>query len=124
MLASLPCSATSMLMPEKPSSPTEITGRVIRFEHRGRDSRPQRASRVAVQDAPVAGQGEHADSADDRNEYRHRMKTNAATLVVVCLLIWGGLWLADAIAQFRKTQDCVLSGRRNCAPIAVPAHVR
>lgn len=48
------------------------------------------------------------------------MKTNAATLVVVAVLIWCGLWLADTIAQFRKNQDCVLSGRSNCAPIAVP----
>jgi hypothetical protein len=68
---------------------------------------------------PVPGTAEH-DVDDGRDEFRHRMKTNLATLAVVVLLIWCGLWLADTIAQLRKTQDCVLSGRRNCAPIVVP----
>lgn len=113
----------SVLMPRKPSS-TEITGRIIRFEQRGRAGRPQQPSRTPVPELPATALGEYADGDDDRNDYRHRMKTNAATLVVVALLIWGGLWLADAIAQLRKTQDCVLTGRRNCAPIVVPEHIR
>lgn len=110
-------------MPRKSSS-TEISGRIIPFEPRGRAGRPQQPSRTPVPEPPVIGLGAHADPEDDRNDYRHRMKTNAAALVVVALLIWAGLWLADTIAQFRKTQDCVLSGRRNCAPITVPEHVR
>lgn len=48
------------------------------------------------------------------------MKTNAATVLVVALLIWCGLWLADTLAQMRKTQDCVLSGLRDCTPITLP----
>jgi len=31
-----------------------------------------------------------------------------------------GVWMADKIAEMRKNQDCVLSGRRNCTPIDVP----
>jgi hypothetical protein len=31
------------------------------------------------------------------------------------------VWLAMQIANMRKNQDCLLSGRRNCAPIDVPA---
>ena len=31
-----------------------------------------------------------------------------------------GIWLAVSIADLRKTQDCVLMGRRDCARIAVP----
>jgi hypothetical protein len=48
------------------------------------------------------------------------MKMNAIALMVVVLLVAGGLWIADTIAQMRKTQDCVLSGRRGCTPITIP----
>lgn len=50
---------------------------------------------------------------------RHRMLVNAAAAVLVVGLIGAGLWLASEMAQIRKNQDCVLSGRRNCAPIDV-----
>ena len=32
-----------------------------------------------------------------------------------------GIWLAMSIADLRKTQDCVLMGRRDCAQISVAA---
>ena len=31
-----------------------------------------------------------------------------------------GIWLAMSIADMRKTQDCVLMGRRDCARISTP----
>ena len=31
-----------------------------------------------------------------------------------------GIWLAMSIADLRKTQDCVLMGRRDCARISTP----
>jgi hypothetical protein len=37
------------------------------------------------------------------------------------LLIVAGLWIANRIAEMRKNQDCVLSGKRNCAPIEIPS---
>jgi hypothetical protein len=52
------------------------------------------------------------------------MKTNAATLLVVTVLVLCGWWLADTLAQMRKNQDCALSGRRNCTPIDIPAKAR
>jgi hypothetical protein len=55
--------------------------------------------------------------------YRHRMMVNLAALVVTVLLALAGSWLALTIAEMRKNQDCVLSGRRNCTPIDVK-HVR
>lgn len=60
---------------------------------------------------------ERTDEADD---YRHRMMVNVAGLAAVILLALAGLWLADRLADMRKAQDCVLSGRRNCAPIDAP----
>jgi hypothetical protein len=51
------------------------------------------------------------------DDYRHRMVVNIAAVVVLLILVGGGYWLADTMAQMRKDQDCVLSGRRNCSPV-------
>jgi hypothetical protein len=36
------------------------------------------------------------------------------------VLVGVGIWLAISIADLRKTQDCVLMGRRDCAHIVAP----
>jgi|SRR5215468_1019981 len=64
---------------------------------------------------PVEDVGKYAGGQDD--DYPHRMKANAAALVVIVVLIVCGIWIADTIAQMRKAQDCALTGRRNCAPV-------
>jgi len=61
------------------------------------------------------GEGEQDDN------YRHRMMVNLAALAVTVLLAIAGIWLVIQLAELRKNQDCVLSGRRNCAPIDVKA---
>ena len=66
-----------------------------------------------VEDLAKYERGEHSD------DYRHRMLVNAAAFVFVAALIGAGLWLADTMAQMRKNQDCVLSGRRGCTPVEV-----
>ena len=53
--------------------------------------------------------------------YRHRMIVNLAALAFTVILALAGVWLAMQIADVRKNQDCLLSGRRNCAPIDVHA---
>jgi hypothetical protein len=59
---------------------------------------------------------ERSEGPDD---YRHRMLVNAAALLVVVMLMGVGLWIAETMAEMRKNQDCVLSGRRNCSPVEV-----
>jgi hypothetical protein len=39
------------------------------------------------------------------------------TLGVLCVLVVGGLVLAHALRSSARLQDCVMSGRTNCAPI-------
>jgi hypothetical protein len=59
----------------------------------------------------------------DRSEpddFRHRMLANLAALAFTIALTAVGIWLAMSIADLRKTQDCVLMGRRDCARIATP----
>ncbi len=58
---------------------------------------------------------------DDAADDRHRTITNVAGLAFVVLLIAAGIWLANTMATMRKNEDCVLSGRRNCAPIEAPS---
>ena len=53
------------------------------------------------------------------DDYRHRMTVNVIAFVFVLALIGVGLWLADTMAEMRKNQDCVLSGRRGCTPVEV-----
>jgi hypothetical protein len=49
---------------------------------------------------------------------------NLAALGFIIVLALVGWWLAMEIIQMRKNQDCILSGRRNCAPIDVNAPER
>ena len=59
----------------------------------------------------------------DRNEpddFRHRMLANIAAFAFTVALTAIGIWLAMSIADLRKTQDCVLMGRRDCVRISTP----
>ena len=54
------------------------------------------------------------------DDFRHRMLANAAAFAFTVALTAIGIWLAVSIADLRKTQDCVLMGRRDCAQISTP----
>jgi hypothetical protein len=94
------------------------TGRVLRFEPRR--GRPRaKAPAPYPGDSPVESLDKYARHTEDREDYVYRMRTNVAAIVVVGLLIWCGYWLFDTLAEMRKAQDCVLSGRTNCFRIDV-----
>jgi len=107
------------MVPERPP-PSDNDNRVIPFRPRG-DARWRWPTRVPKPpDTPVddLAKYEHGEHADD---YKHRMQMNFLALAVTVALIVMGVWIAETIAEMRKQQDCFLSGRRNCAPIDVPA---
>ena len=52
------------------------------------------------------------------DDFRHRMLANLAAFAFTVALTAIGIWLAMSIADLRKTQDCVLMGRRDCAQIS------
>jgi hypothetical protein len=70
--------------------------------------------------SPVEGLGRY-EGGEEGDDYRHRMMVNLAALAFTVLLAIAGIWLTIQIADMRKTQDCFLSGRRNCTPIDVKA---
>jgi hypothetical protein len=55
---------------------------------------------------------------DEPDDFRHRMLANIAALAFTIALTAIGIWLAVSIAELRRTQDCVLMGRRDCARIS------
>ena len=57
---------------------------------------------------------------EEPDDFRHRMLANVAALAFTVALTAIGIWLAMSIADLRKTQDCVLMGRRDCAQISTP----
>ena len=57
---------------------------------------------------------------DEPDDFRHRMLANVAAFAFTVALTAIGIWLAMSIADLRKTQDCVLMGRRDCAHISAP----
>jgi hypothetical protein len=58
------------------------------------------------------------------DNFQHRMKVNLLAFAALALIVACGVWLANTMSDMRKNQDCVLSGRTNCAPIQVPADSR
>jgi hypothetical protein len=57
---------------------------------------------------------------EEPDDFRHRMLANLAAFAFTVALTAIGIWLAMSIADLRKTQDCVLMGRRDCAHISSP----
>jgi hypothetical protein len=57
---------------------------------------------------------------EEPDDFRHRMLANIAAFAFTVALTAVGIWLAMSIADLRKTQDCVLMGRRDCVRIFMP----
>jgi hypothetical protein len=89
-------------------------GRILQFRRR----RPRVPPR-AQPDEPVEGVEKYARSEPD--DYRQRMINNGLGLAACVLLVVIGIWIANTMAEMRRNQDCVLSGRRNCTPIPAPS---
>jgi hypothetical protein len=45
-------------------------------------------------------------------------------LIVVLVLVVVGYFLVTALRQNSAMEDCLMSGRRNCAPIEAPSNER
>jgi hypothetical protein len=90
-----------------------------------REQRPDDEQRPDQAGALEPEDGKDQDDKDqDAADNRFRMLSNIIGVALTAILIGTGVWLAHAIADMRKMQDCVLSGRRNCAPIELPASGR
>ena len=102
-------------------------------EHRVLKFRPRTLAHPPGRRGDVGGQALQDDARPEPNDlsryerhrnepddFRHRMLANVAALAFTVALTAIGIWLAMSIADLRKTQDCVLMGRRDCARISTP----
>jgi hypothetical protein len=98
--------------------------RVIRFRPRQGGAPPQPVALDGARDSGEDGLAAFSRAREQPGEYRHRMAVNAAAGLFVLVLIGVALWLANSIADMRRSQDCVLSGRRGCTPVEYDRNVR
>jgi hypothetical protein len=105
---------------------SEEEHRVLKFRPRTLAHPPGRRADPGDQVQPETGRQDANDLSRyerDRNEpddFRHRMLANIAAFAFTVALTAIGIWLAVSISELRKTQDCVLMGRRDCAQISTP----
>ena len=105
------------------SQTTDDDHRVVPFRPRSLGA-SDRASRRAQPPDPNEALSKYEGGEEREDTYRHRMIVNLAALAFTIVLALVGVWLSMQIANMSKNQDCLLSGRRNCAPIDVRAPER
>jgi hypothetical protein len=101
------------------SPPSEPERRILPFRPRG-----SLFTRHVPRPSPVEDLSKYESHPEEPDDYRHRMMMNGLAFVATILLIAGGIWIAEVMAQMRKDQDCVLTGRSGCTPVAVPLQQR
>jgi hypothetical protein len=106
---------------QRPTTP-EDEHRVLKFRPRTSVHPPGQREELGL-----GKQAQHEDDLsryerdrDEPDDFRHRMLANIAAFAFTVALTAIGIWLAMSIADLRKTQDCVLMGRRDCAHISTP----
>lgn len=102
-----------------PPSAEEETGRVVPLRPR---LGPPRRPPARPNPSPIQDIGKYEGGGPD--DYRHRMLMNVLGFLTCAILVVAGVWIANAIAELRSHQDCVFSGRHDCAHIDVPSRLR
>lgn len=97
-------------------------GRIVLFPTRssaGKGAAGQkRADKADLNDTGIADLRKYERSTEP-DDYPRRMAINIIAFGFIVVLTLAGIWLAEQLALSRKQQDCLLSGRRNCAPLDV-----
>jgi hypothetical protein len=89
----------------------------------GPASRDEPASRETAAGASPGAQRRRPP--DDRPETPAERRLGNLLLAGIILLIVGAaFWLGNALLDARRIDECIASGRRNCAPITVPSPPR
>jgi hypothetical protein len=80
----------------------------------GSDSK-NRPSTDRLSQGPKSDRGGKAETAAER------WLVNILIVGFILLILGAALWLGDALLETRRMDDCIASGRRDCAPITVPS---
>lgn len=95
--------------------------RVVKFRPRTSAQPPGRAPQNVPHQKvpqPASDLSRYERNPEEPDDFRHRMLANLAAFAFTVALTAIGIWLALSIAELRRTQDCVLMGRRDCAQIS------
>jgi hypothetical protein len=101
--------------------------RVLQFRPRAPAPHPvgRRRSNVALQSEQAEmiqveplDLSRYEQAQEEPDDFRRRMLANIAAFAFTVALTAVGIWLAISIADLRRTQDCVLMGRRDCVHIS------
>jgi hypothetical protein len=57
----------------------------------------------------------------DEHDHEHSRTPALIGLLVVALLVIAAYYLVNALRNESNLEDCLMSGRSNCAPIEVPS---
>ncbi len=101
------------------------TGRVVTFRRRSPGPLQNRASgdeSAAKFDTSAVADLQKYQRAREEEDYRHRMVVNGLALAFCIVLAIAGAWLVNEIAEMKRIQDCVLSGRAGCIPLDLSPH--
>ena len=63
----------------------------------------------------------HEPPPSPEQDARDRRAANIFLLVAAVVMVGIGVWLANALIDARRADECIAAGRRNCNPIDVPA---
>jgi hypothetical protein len=61
--------------------------------------------------------GEPGDAPETPGE---RRLVNWLLAAIIAVIFAAAFWLGDALLDARRADECIASGRRNCAPVTVP----
>ena len=65
------------------------------------------------------GMDERPQRTSHDEEDRDRTSSNVVLLVFFVVIVGIGIWLANALFDARRADECIAQGRRNCNPIDV-----
>jgi hypothetical protein len=57
------------------------------------------------------------DVSDDAPDDQPPRRGALVALIVLAVLLVGGIWLSRTLHGVGSIQDCVMAGRKNCAPV-------
>jgi hypothetical protein len=102
------------------SASSDSEHRVLQFRPRTAPSQRRNPNDLIEQAHAANDLSRYERDRDEPDDYRHRMLANVAAFAFTVALTAIGIWLAMSIADLRRTQDCVLMGRRDCVRISTP----
>jgi hypothetical protein len=115
-----PRNAARSLTASQVSQPAPQTVPICHPRATTRDALPSpRATASYVGTAPqpesMEPHGERPQGRPSPVDYRQRMIVNVIALVFILFLTGASVWVVATIKDLRRTQNCLLIGRRDCA---------